>query len=72
MGLHGLQENILYKHLFMRANDAIILYNGRDNIIDVNMKACELFGYSREEMLTLSLADLKKPDWSGKRRGGQV
>ena len=37
--------------LFEKANDAIFLVNERDEILDVNERACTLLGYSREELL---------------------
>lgn len=63
MGNASFRENILYKHLFMQANDAIVLYDDNDKIVDVNHRACELFGYSREELLSFRLEDLKPPEW---------
>jgi PAS domain S-box-containing protein len=51
-------EQILYERLFRRANDAIVLFNIDDKIIDVNESACRLFGYTREEFLDLTVSDL--------------
>jgi two-component system, NtrC family, sensor kinase len=48
-----------YQAIFNNVNDAIFI---RDlstlEFIDINQKACELFGYTREEMLRLSINDL--------------
>lgn len=47
----------------MKANDAIILSDENDKIIDVNDRACGMFGYSREEFLRLTIRDLKTEEW---------
>lgn len=47
-----------YRTLFNEANEAIFLETIDGRIIDVNPKACEMLGYSREEMLMLMVEDL--------------
>ncbi|MBN2051228.1 MAG: PAS domain S-box protein [Spirochaetales bacterium] len=47
--------------LFENAYDAIFLETVDDRIIDVNRKACEMMGYSREELLALKVSDLQAP-----------
>lgn len=47
-----------YSELFQRSNDAIFIHDSDGIILDVNQKALELFGYSRNEMLSLRIADL--------------
>lgn len=47
-----------YKTLFECANDAIFFISETNNIIDVNYRAIEMFGYSREELLNMKTADL--------------
>ena len=54
-----------YRTLFERANDALMLHTEDDEILDVNRCACELFGYSREEMLSLRVVDLQAPQMRG-------
>ena len=49
--------------LFEKANDAIFLENERDEIIEVNRRACELLGYSREELLRMKVSDLQAPEF---------
>jgi PAS domain S-box-containing protein len=48
-----------YQAIFNSASDAIFI---RDlstlEFIDINQKACELYGYTREEMLQLNINDL--------------
>ena len=57
-----LRENeIRYRALFEQANDAIFVEDEDERIIDVNQRACELFGYARDELLTMRTSDLQ-PD----------
>jgi PAS domain S-box-containing protein len=51
-----------YRALFEQANDAIFLDAEDDQIIDVNQRACELMGYSREELLAMTVPDLQAPE----------
>jgi PAS domain S-box-containing protein len=48
-----------YRTLFEQANDAIILENMDEEIIDVNRRACQLLGYGREELLKMTISDLE-------------
>ncbi len=50
-----------YRTLFEQANDAIFLEASDDRIVDVNHRACELLGYSRDELLKMKVADLQSP-----------
>ena len=62
----ALRENeVRYRTLFEHANDALFLENERDEILDVNSRACELLGYSREELLALKVSDLQAPETRG-------
>jgi PAS domain S-box-containing protein len=51
-----------YRDLFENANDAIFILDSDLNYKDVNKKAVELFGYSREEYLKLNVKDLIPPE----------
>ena len=59
------ESEFRYRALFEQANDAIFLENEDDQIIDANRKACELLGYSREELLNMEVADLRDPEVRG-------
>ncbi|MDP8239798.1 MAG: PAS domain S-box protein [Candidatus Hatepunaea meridiana] len=48
-----------YRALFEQAGDAIVLENENQEIIDFSDKACELFGYSRVELLSMKTSDLQ-------------
>jgi two-component system sensor histidine kinase/response regulator len=46
-----------FRKLFEQSNDAIFIHqSGR--IIDVNQRSCEMLGYSKEQLLTMDIADL--------------
>lgn len=56
-----------YQNLFNSSNDAFLIHyfddTGRPtNFIEVNNKACELLGYSHEELLNLGPQNLHPPD----------
>ncbi len=54
-----------YRTLFEKANDAIFLQNERDEIIEVNERACALLGYSRDEPLKMKVPELQSPEVRG-------
>ena len=48
-----------YRALFDGANDAIVVFEpGSETILDANPKACELYGYGRDELVGSSLKRL--------------
>ena len=51
-----------YGFLTRFGNDAILLIDGDGRIIEVNDRAVEWFGYSREELLTLHVRALREPE----------
>lgn len=51
-----------YRDLFENANDAIFILDSEHNYKDVNKKAVEMLGYSREEFLQLNVKDLIPPE----------
>ncbi len=58
-----------FRTLFEKANDAIFLENERDEIVEVNERACALLGYSRQELLTMKVSDLQAPEIRGQAGG---
>ncbi len=52
-----------YRNLFELAGDAILLKDRGGRIIDVNQKACQLLGYSKEEFRRLNLRDIVPKDF---------
>jgi len=53
------EQEELYRTLFEQANDAFVLENENEDILDVNMRTCEMFGYTREELLSMKTTDLQ-------------
>jgi PAS domain S-box-containing protein len=51
-----------YRTLFEASTDAIFLVAPDGRVLDCNASACEMLGYSKEEMLALSVADLVPDD----------
>ncbi len=63
LNLRALQESEgKYRDLFEHANDAIFIVDGEMHYRDVNRKACELLGYSREELLQMKILDILPPE----------
>jgi PAS domain S-box-containing protein len=50
------------KHIFDTVADAIFINDDRDEILDVNSAACDLLGYSREELMAMRVTDLIAPE----------
>ncbi len=57
-----------YRTLFEHANDAIFVETQDDQILDVNEHACQMLGYTREELLSLHVTDLIAPEVHRQRR----
>ncbi|HRQ39094.1 MAG TPA: PAS domain S-box protein [Chloroflexota bacterium] len=51
----------LYRTLFEQAADGIFITNEKGEYIEVNHRGCEMLGYTREELLCLSMQDLIPP-----------
>lgn len=58
----SLQSERKYRNLFEYAFNAIFVLDAEHKYIDVNRKASEILGYSREELLTMSPFDLIHPE----------
>lgn len=48
-----------FRRLVEQAVDTIIVHDIEGKILDANQQACNSLGYSREELLTLSIADIE-------------
>ena len=58
-----------YRNLFEEANDAIIIFTPVDEIIiEVNNKACETYGFQREEMIGLRFKKITKDTEKGEQK----
>ncbi len=51
-----------YENLNRYANDIILLLDMQGNLCEANDRAVTAYGYSREELLKLSMADLRPPE----------
>lgn len=50
-----------YRMLFEQAHDAIVIFNPAGEIVlDVNNRACEVYGFTREEFVGMSLKTISK------------
>lgn len=58
-----------YKQLFENAHDAIIVFvPENERILDVNQRACELYGFSKEEFIGKSIIEISKNPEKGKEK----
>ena len=51
-----------FQSLFELSPDAIVVINGKGELLDANSLACELAGYSKEEMMRIPAIDFVDPD----------
>jgi diguanylate cyclase (GGDEF)-like protein/PAS domain S-box-containing protein len=59
----ALQENEKkFRILFEQSNDAIFIHDDQGHMLDVNPRAMDMLGYSREEMLALPTTDYHPPE----------
>lgn len=61
-----IQESLeLFMLIFNKANDAIIIENNREEILQVNDQACIFFEYTRKELLEMHTKDLEAEGLEG-------
>jgi len=53
------------RHLVDNTGDAIFLCSEQGKIFDINKRACDSLGYSREELLSMMIADVALPASAG-------
>jgi len=58
-----------YRNLFQNSNDAIFIHDLSGQIVDVNQKLLDLFGYDRSEFSSFRILELVDPDEQGKYHG---
>ncbi len=56
------RNEIKYHALFEQSNDAIFLNELDGQIVDINKKACEMFGYTREKLQNMNVVELLAPE----------
>lgn len=65
------REN-LYRSLIEQATDAVIIIDAEDRFVEVNDAMCKLSGYSRQELLNMTAADLVPKRFIGKKPGVRI
>jgi len=58
-----------YRSLFQDSNDAIFIHDLNGQIVDMNQKLLDLFGYDRSEFSSFRILELIDPDENEKYRG---
>ncbi|TQD27668.1 PAS domain S-box protein [Methanolobus vulcani] len=51
-----------YRALFEKSNDAVVIHDFVGNILDVNEKACSIFGHTKEELLKFNILSIIVPE----------
>ena len=51
-----------YRGIFDGVNDALLVETTKGEVLDVNFRACEIFGWTREEFLTKTIRDMVPPE----------
>ncbi|MFH1852682.1 MAG: PAS domain S-box protein [Candidatus Neomarinimicrobiota bacterium] len=68
-----LQSENDYRQLFEAAHDAIIIFRPDNEIVlNVNSAACELYGYTRDEFIGMSLRQVSTNVATGERRVAEI
>ena len=57
------QAEFWYRSIFDGVNDAIFVESMTGEVLDVNARACEVFGWTREEFLTKTVQDMVPPEY---------
>ena len=52
------KSELRYRTMLEQAADAVFVHNETGRIVDLNQKACQNLGYSREELLSMSIGDI--------------
>ena len=53
------RSEIRFRRLVEQAADAMFVHDSEGNLVDVNRQACESLGYSRQELLGMTVADVE-------------
>ena len=52
-----------YRKIFDSAMDGLLIFDRRGRIVEANPQACRMYGYTHEEMISLSREDIMHPDY---------
>jgi len=61
---HTSQNKLLSGSVFDKADEAILIHDYDGNFLDVNQSACQYLGYERDELLSLSVAEIIVPEFA--------
>ncbi|MBN1780576.1 PAS domain S-box protein [bacterium] len=73
-GTFGSDPAVLYKRLFQAVHDAVLIADDNERLVDANAGACRLLGYSRKELLGMSVRRtiMEEPVWRQFIRTGRL
>jgi PAS domain S-box-containing protein len=63
-----MQSALEFRTLFDTANDSIFILDMDDRFLEVNQAACRRIGYSRAELLKMSVSDIDSPAFASQRK----
>ncbi|MCX6690941.1 MAG: PAS domain S-box protein, partial [Methanoregula sp.] len=52
------ESEIRFRTILDQASDAIIIHNVHGRLVNVNQKACQNLGYTRDELLSMNISDI--------------
>ena len=58
-----MQTELWYRSVFDGVNDAVLVETAKGQVLDVNTRACEMFGWTRYEFLTKTIRDMVPPEY---------
>lgn len=53
-----------YRNIFDGINDAVLVETPDGEVLDVNQRACKMFGWTHEEFLTKTVTDMVPPEYT--------
>jgi PAS domain S-box-containing protein len=58
-----IETELWYRSVFDGVNDAVLVETVKGEVLDVNARACEMFGWTRLEFLTKTIRDMVPPEY---------
>ncbi|MCU0581319.1 MAG: sigma 54-interacting transcriptional regulator [Syntrophales bacterium] len=52
-----------YRKIFNSAMDGLLIFDRKGRIVEANPQACRMYGYTHDEMITLTREDIMHPDY---------
>jgi two-component system, OmpR family, sensor histidine kinase KdpD len=67
---HSLKESEeKFRMLFNNASDGIVIHDMEVRILEVNQAICDRLGYSRDELLQMTIMEIETPDYAAMLKG---